>query len=124
MKRRIVATILFGLVVGACSDAASSDVGVSLYEWGIDVTSTQLEAGVVTVTMENTGEFPHTLIVTAADGRVVAASDLLQPGASAELPVAMEPGVYEFTCRIVVEGADSLVDHYERGMVSEVTVGS
>lgn len=122
--RRIVATILLGLSVGACSDTAAADVGASLYEWGIDVTSTRLQAGIVTVSMENTGEFPHTLIVTAADGRVVAASALLQPGASAELPVAMEPGVYEFTCRIVVEGADGLVDHYERGMVSVVTVGS
>lgn len=122
--RRIVATILLGLFVGACSDAAAADVGVGLYEWGIDVTSTRLQAGIVTVSMENTGEFPHTLIVTAADGRVVAASALLQPGASAELPVAMEPGVYEFTCRIVVEGADGLVDHYERGMLSVVTVGS
>jgi hypothetical protein len=75
------------------------------------------------IDVTNSGEYPHTLVVTDASGEVVAASSLISPGESAELAIDLEPGRYSFTCRIVVESPEGeLIDHFEKGMTTTVSV--
>jgi hypothetical protein len=124
MRRGLLLVVAMSVLLGACSrQEAASSVDVRLYEWGIDVSAPVVVAAELTVSMANGGQVPHTLVVTAADGRVVAAGPLLAPGEGGELTVALDAGVYEFTCRIVVERDGVLVDHYGNGMTSSVTAG-
>lgn len=122
MMRRVMVIVVL-LLLGACSRQPAPSVDVQLDEWRIDVSAPVVEAAEVAVTMTNVGQVPHTLVVTADDGRVVAAGPLLAPGEGGTLTLSLDAGVYEFTCRIVVEREDGLVDHYENGMSSTVTAG-
>lgn len=82
-----------------------------------------LRAGSQTIDIANSGEFPHTLIVTDSNGTVAAATSLVPPGGTATVEVDLASGEYLFTCRIVVEGEDGhLVDHFQEGMSLTVEV--
>jgi hypothetical protein len=125
MSRRVtLATFSVALFLAACSSgvAATTD-RVDLDEFSIGTNSSRWAAGPVTLTVENVGERTHTLIITEADGTVVAATDILDPGQAADLEVQLEPGEYELTCRIVVEGGEGQIfDHYEQGMHTSINV--
>lgn len=124
MRRRIGLCLLTALFLGSCGGAAAvSTVDVDLYEWGVGVSSPSLNGGPVTVRMINAGTIAHTLVVTASDGRAIAAGPLLSSGEGAQMTVHLEPGKYEFTCRIVIAREGGLADHYSNGMVSVVRVG-
>lgn len=117
MKSRLVLALL---VIGACSSGSGADVRLSEFA---------IEAGAATagstVVVANDGEFAHTLLVTDADGAVVAGTEVLTPGSSTELVLDIAPGTYQFTCRIVVETGDGrIVDHFAEGMQTEVTVAT
>jgi uncharacterized cupredoxin-like copper-binding protein len=92
-------------------------VTVDLQEFSIDASATALITGDVELEVENHGEYPHTLVVSDSDGAVLAATDVLQPSETARLSLDLEPGAYEFTCRIVgTDDAGRVVDHYQAGM--------
>lgn len=113
--------LILAAMVAACSGIAGSG-SYQLGEFFIDGPTT-LSEGTAAISVENSGEFPHTLVVSAPDGRVITATDLVMPGEAASLPLELDPGVYQFTCRIVgQDGEGRLVDHYERGMLTTVTV--
>ena len=120
MKRALI--VATALAVVACAQTSSSDPVYHLSEFtvsGPDLVTAG--AGVVGVT--NEGEYPHTLVITGEDGEVMAASELIQPGASAYLDVDLSDGVYYFTCRIVTETpTGEIIDHYEQGMSRTVEV--
>ena len=117
----MAAMSLIVLLSGCVGDATTSTV--DLTEFHIDGPAS-LSEGAQTLDVVNNGEFPHTLVVTDHDGRVVATTDLLQPGESVELGFDVGQGVYQFTCRIVtqIEGGE-IVDHFEEGMSAIVQVG-
>lgn len=120
MRRLLVGAVL---VLAACHGAASDSAVVSLTEGRIDVSNSILAAGDASLEVVNDGEFNHTLVVATADGRVVAATDVISSGESIDLDIELAPGDYEFTCRIVVQTGDGVtIDHYAEGMVSNVTV--
>jgi len=122
--RRAALALLATLFLGSCAGpTAVSTVDVDLFEWGVGVSSPSLNAGPVAVRMFNTGDLSHTLVVTAVDGRAIAAGVLLSSGEGAQMTVHLDPGTYEFTCRIVVATDGGLSDHYSNGMVSVVRVG-
>lgn len=119
--RRLAALAVFLIV--SCSGGA---VGAGDYQLGEFFISgpVTISEGTGAITVNNTGEFPHTLVVSTPDGSVMTATDLIMPGETVSLGLALEPGSYQFTCRIVGQGPDGqLVDHYERGMLAMVTVG-
>jgi hypothetical protein len=119
--RRLLA-LVFVLIV-ACSGSTSASDPYRLGEFFINGPSAVSEDA-DGITVENTGEFPHTLVVSRLSGEVLAATDLVAPGETVTLPIGLEPDTYQFTCRIVGQGSDGqLVDHYERGMHATVTVG-
>lgn len=120
MRRLVVVVAL--LLGTSCSPGASGEARYELGEFFISGPSTLSEQP-GSLTVENTGEFPHTLVVTRPGGGVVAATDVVPPGQTLTLDLDLGPGPYQFTCRIVAQGSDgSLVDHYERGMHTMVSV--
>jgi hypothetical protein len=117
--RRLAACVL--LTVIACQAGTQSD-GYVLDEWSVDGPG-QLSATSNAITVENHGEWSHTLVVTTEAGHVVAASGLIESGTSAMLDVSLEPGAYVFTCRIVAQDDEGgLSDHYQQGMSRHVIV--
>lgn len=115
--------LLLGILVVSCSGGAGGSGGYQLGEYFINGPTTLAE-GTDAITVSNTGEFPHTLVVSTPDGSVVTATDLVMPGDSLSIPLALEPGTYQFTCRIVGQGSDGqLIDHFERGMHTTVAIG-
>jgi hypothetical protein len=119
--RRLIASLLLAIV--ACAPGTTSD-GFRLKEWAVDGPDL-LSARGGPITVENAGEWSHTLVITTDRGQVVAASGLIEAGTSITLDVPLDPGQYQFSCRIVAEDDEGgLSDHYEQGMSHQVTVGA
>ncbi len=119
--RKRAALLALGIAVAGCT-APATDAAFVLYDGSIEGPS-HLTSDLSVFTAINSGERPHTLVVTTNDGSVVAASDLIQPGETARLAVELRPGVFQVSCRIVVENDDGeLIDHYELGMRHTVNV--
>lgn len=124
MKPFIRFSVAAGLLVAlaACSGPAATGSGFDLAEWRIAGPG-EMSAGTSAVNVSNSGSLPHTLVVTNASGEVVAATDLVRPGDSAELALDLNPGTYSFTCRIVAQDSEGeIVDHFEAGMNATVSV--
>ncbi|MGH8945577.1 MAG: hypothetical protein ACRDVL_05465 [Acidimicrobiia bacterium] len=119
--RRLLA--LSVLLVVACSGSASGSDHYQLGEFFI-AGPTRLSEETDSLIVENDGEFAHTLVVTRANGEVVAATPLVQPGETVSLSIDLDPGAYQFTCRIVFQEEDGqMFDHYELGMRTAVSIG-
>jgi hypothetical protein len=120
MRSRLLALTL--LTVVACASQSSPGDGYVLSEWTIDG-PVRLTAGTSSLTVENAGEFGHTLIVTTESGEVVGATGLIDAGTTANVELDLTAGTYTFSCRIVAEDDEgNLSDHYERGMFRTVLV--
>ena len=122
MRRRLVAALTLSFAVATGCSAPTTEGTFDLVEFAVNGPS-ELSADAQSVTVTNSGEFAHTLVVTDAEGTALATTPLIQPGESTELPLDLGPGRYSFTCRIVAQTSDGdLVDHYEEGMSATVTV--
>lgn len=120
--RRIGVLVL--IAIAACSTQTGSGDGYELSEWEIEGPA-RLAQGPTTFHVQNSGDFPHTLVVTTPAGEVVGATGVISPGSNTALDLDLEAGTYSFSCRIVSETPDgSLSDHYERGMHQTVVVRS
>ena len=110
--------------LSACtSGEGSATAEVELAEFWVTPDHDVLSAGTVELTVENYGEFPHTLVVSDAAGVVLAATELISPDAETILSIDLAPGTYSLTCRIVKGLEDGTVlDHYQKGMVATVEV--
>jgi hypothetical protein len=108
------------LLLWACTSGSATDA-VVLDEFSIALP--EIDASTRELTVENQGEFTHTLVISDGDGRVVLATDAIEPGDVATVPVQLVGGTYQFSCRIVVGTEDGgISDHFELGMVSELEV--
>ena len=113
------------LAVSACQEPAATSADIEIYEFGIEPSITSFEAGTVTLNVENTGEYGHTLVITDAGGNVLSAGGLVNSGEASRVSIDLAPGEYYFTCRIVAQdGEGNIIDHYEQGMLAEVVVGA
>lgn len=122
--RRLAAVVL--LLGAACSASTpgSGPPSVDLSEFAIDATG-GLTVGHNTLTITNSGEFSHTLVVAAESGEVIGATDVIAPGSEVDFDIDLTAGTYELSCRIVIErDSGELLDHYEAGMVARVEVAS
>ncbi|HSJ83666.1 MAG TPA: hypothetical protein VLA91_07585 [Acidimicrobiia bacterium] len=119
--RRLLALAL--LVVVGCSAETTAENHYALSEWAIDGPS-RLSAADITLSVENTGDFRHTLLVTSVSGEVVGATGVIDSGSQATLELDLTAGTYSISCRIVTQDDEgNLSDHYQRGMFRTVTVG-
>ena len=113
------------LAVSACQEPAATSADIEIYEFGIEPSVTSFEAGTVTLNVENTGEYGHTLVITDTGGHVLSAGSVIAPGETSQVSVDLAEGEYSFTCRIVSQdGGGKVIDHYEQGMLAEVVVGA
>jgi plastocyanin len=120
---RVRATVIFMLLVTACSTQSAPISGYGLREGAIDGPNRLTVAQSSALQVINTGEYSHTLVVTDENGEVLAATGLVGSGEETTLEVDLEPGTYVFSCRIVAEDDEgNLIDHYEQGMHRTVTV--
>jgi hypothetical protein len=119
--RRLLALAL--LIVAGCTAQTGSADHYVLSEWAIDGPGRLGAAGTVTLTIENLGEFRHTLVVTSESGEVVGATGVIASGDQASLELDLATGTYNFSCRIVAQDDEgNLSDHYQRGMYRTVVV--
>ena len=117
--------VLLVFALSACAGPGSSTADVELGEFWVTPDIRVLQAGAVELVVENYGEFPHTLVVSDASGTVIAATDLINAEAETVLTVSLEPGMYMFTCRIVLRLDDgTVIDHYQNGMAASIEVAA
>lgn len=119
------AILLIGLAMTLSSCAPSAAGGsFDLAEFSISGPE-RLQPGPQSIEVTNSGEFPHTLVVTDGSGLVVASTSLVQSGDIATLDLDLESGAYQLTCRIVTQDDEGdIVDHFEEGMNLSVNVGA
>ena len=116
--RRALA-LLVALTATACSSAQATGA-VVLDEFSIDLPVLSAADDVV-LHVRNDGQFPHTLVIADELGRVLVASDPIEPGERTSIPVDLDAGTYQFSCRIVVGTPDGgISDHFELGMVADL----
>lgn len=124
MMSKSLLALTMALTLTACSGAVEAEQGFDLSEFSIEGPA-RLTSGNSSLSVGNSGQFPHTLVISGDDGTVIAASDLIPPGETAQLELFLDDGAYQFSCRIVSQTPDgAIVDHYEEGMAKTVSVGS
>lgn len=101
---------------GSSTEAASSggtaDVSISETEYQLDPSDPTAEAGSVTIEAVNDGSIVHDLVIegNGVDEEI----EDLEPGASDEVTIDLDPGTYAIYC--------SIADHRADGMDGELTV--
>jgi uncharacterized cupredoxin-like copper-binding protein len=122
---RIPVLALTTMILAGCGSTPVDSAVIVLDEYSIELSAPVVQTGPVVLTVENAGDFSHTLVVTRADGSAVAATETIAPGSAVELPLDLEPGGYQVSCRIVVQLPDgTIIDHYEQGMLASMTVAN
>ena len=124
MRRLRIAIVAIAVAGGGCSAAAATDgpPAVDLDEFSV-AASGAFAPGRNDLSLTNSGEFGHTVVVADATGRVIGATDVIPPGERQGFSLDLAAGTYEISCRIVVATEDgTLVDHYEEGMVTRIDV--
>jgi uncharacterized cupredoxin-like copper-binding protein len=118
---------------GSTKGDGGTQVAVTLDDYSIEPSSTSVPAGDIAFNVENVGATKHEMVVIRTDVDVadipvenheaneeapgmtpIGEVEDVQPGASAELNLTLEPGRYLFLCNIA--------KHFERGMVTEFQV--
>jgi hypothetical protein len=123
MRRFVWVMVMLGIV--GCSASPIELSRVDLAEFSVTVEGELLQAGLVDLSIENFGQYPHTLVISTVEGSVLAATDLILAGERRELQIDLAPGDYMFTCRIVnSDGEGGVIDHYQEGMSATVAVVS
>lgn len=121
MRRASRVLVAIGLCLSGCTQTAIA-TAFQLDEFSITGPG-GLDSRIDSIEVANSGDLPHTLVVTNSEGEVVAATDLIQPGQVSTLDVSLEDGRYTFTCRIVAENdRGEIIDHFEAGMVKSIGV--
>jgi uncharacterized cupredoxin-like copper-binding protein len=89
---------------------AATKAPVSESEFKITLGSTDLKAGEITFEVKNDGKIPHDLAIKGTSDK----TDLIPPGATAELKVTLKAGKYELYCTVP--------GHEAAGMKLNITV--
>lgn len=95
------------------ADTDGSHVAVVATEYAFEPSQISVPVGEVTFTIRNEGDEEHEFEILRGD-RVVDEVEGLIPGLERDLTVRLEPGAYLIVCR--------LADHFQRGMVADLTV--
>ena len=141
--RRVLALLMAGALLAACSAAPSKDIKGTLEEWKITLSPTTGAAGEITFTINNVGEKDHEFVVvrtdlapdklpTVADGDEAGTVD--EEGAGIEamgekedilagtdnnvLKLTLAAGHYVIFCNV----HDEDLVHYQKGMHTDFTV--
>lgn len=117
------ATASLGLLVlltaAACGGSTpaqpAGSTRVVMSEFKFEPSSISVPAGKATFFLVNSGSAPHNMVILGTDGKRVAASELVQGGASSTFSVAdLRAGSYRFIC--------DQPGHEQAGMKGTLTV--
>lgn len=90
-------------------------VDAKLREWGVDLSTAQVNAGKVRFKVTNEGQFTHDLGVMDANGNEVGVTPKFKSADGAKtLEVDLKPGTYMLVCDIT--------GHADKGMKTQLTV--
>jgi iron uptake system component EfeO len=113
---------LLMLTLAACaSDSASDEADAAdasrttivATEYAFEPSEVTVAAGEVTFAIRNEGTEEHEFEILKGD-QVIDEVEGLVPGLERDLTVSLDPGDYLIVCR--------LADHFERGMIADLTV--
>lgn len=141
--RRVMALLMAGALLAACSAAPTKDIKGTLEEWKITLSPTTGAAGEVTFTIDNIGEKDHEFVVvktdlapdklpTVAEGAdagivdeegtgfeaIGEKEDILAGTDSNVLTLTLDAGKYVIFCNV----HDEDLVHYQKGMHTAFTV--
>lgn len=141
--RRVMALLMAGALLAACSAAPTKDIKGTLEEWKITLSPTTGAAGEVTFTIDNIGEKDHEFVVvktdlapdklpTVAEGAdagivdeegtgfeaIGEMEDILAGTDSNVLTLTLDAGKYVIFCNV----HDEDLVHYQKGMHTAFTV--
>ncbi len=144
-KRTVAVVAAMGVVLSACGSDDESGLTAELSEWSVELSSSSIDAGEVTITADNMGGENHELVIVRADspddlpfdastGKVVeddlAEEDFIgeieefEAGTKASQVFDLEAGTYILFCNLAeTEDDGTLESHFEEGMVTTLTVG-
>ena len=114
----VIVLILIG--VAACGGTAAAGpppgaVQMSMTEYAFKPSNLELKSGTATLYLVNSGGQQHDMVIADANGKVVARSELVQPGNTSNFGVSnLPPGTYGMYCDVP--------GHKESGMVGKLTV--
>ena len=91
-------------------------VNAKLSEWKVELSQPSITAGTVTFTVMNAGTVPHAFEVEGQG--IEQETDVIQPGSSTTLKLALKPGNYDVYCPV---GGES---HKHLGMETHLKVVS
>ena len=125
-------------------DASTADVtvDVTLDEWSISASETEVPAGTITFAATNNGADAHEVVVVLADdvdslpttddgivdeeqlpdGTFIGEIEAFPSGEECTGTFDLEPGTYALFCNILEEEEGELENHYELGMRTEIEV--
>lgn len=131
MSRILMSSLVAVLALAACSSAGAdaTPIGATLADYSIELSADEVAAGPLSFEIVNTGDLTHELEVFEGDtdgitvdkGVAVTSSltlvdeveDII-PGGEPTLTLDLDPGTYVILC--------NLPEHYEKGMVTTLTV--
>lgn len=140
MIRQLGTLAVVAVFVVACSGGGDS-IDVSLFEWGVDPSTSSVSAGDVTFNATNDGGEPHELVIvkdvapgdlTVVDGKVdedglpagafIGEIEEFEAGTSESATFDLEAGTYTIFCNITEEEDGEIESHFENGMVTTIEV--
>jgi uncharacterized cupredoxin-like copper-binding protein len=121
----VIVAVLFGVAACGGTTAAGSPSGaagppsgatqVTLSEYAFKPSNLEVKTGPADFYLVNSGGQPHDMVIANAGGKIVARSELVQPGNTQTFAVSnLAPGTYSIYCDVP--------GHKESGMVGKLTV--
>ncbi len=103
------------LSTDSTTGGTATTMQATLREWAIDLSQSEVPAGTVTFTVNNTGTMGHNLTVLDGSGAIIGATPTFQPSDSPQtLEVTLQAGTYTLIC--------SLPGHAQRGQRATLVV--
>lgn len=140
MIQRLGGLALVAMVIAACSGGGGVDV--SLFEWGVDASTSSVSAGDIAFSVTNDGGEPHEMVIVKgvaaadlpvdADGKVVEDElpegafigevEEFEAGTTESATFALDAGTYTLFCNLLEEEDGEPESHFQKGMVTTIEV--
>lgn len=115
-------SVLFPFQVWA---ADAVEVSVQLREFSVQAIPQTFKAGDVRLVAANKGSEGHELVVRKKEKggfKDLGEIEPFAPTLMREITLNLTPGTYELSCQIVEKEENEIVDHYKKGMRTEIEV--
>ena len=94
-------------------------------EFSVTPSTTSFPSGKVTIEAKNTGTIHHELRVMRVNGdqrEAIGVIEAFNPGETKSKEFTLTPGTYELSCQLADQQGGQVINHYQMGMHTNVTV--